>query len=163
MASHVMHALRTKRSELAKSIGDTERKLTKLRVSLANVDAAMSILSPKSGDSDLEQTSRRTRYFRKNDVSRLVRETRRDTKGPLSAAQVAAIVIPRGDFLLHAKYPSQARNARWAIAAQTPNRSQRPLLQHEGVQLEPCYSECSTVCGIGERLITGRDIPASCD
>jgi hypothetical protein len=39
--THVTSALRAKRVEIAAHVHDTEKKLAKLRASLANLDAAM--------------------------------------------------------------------------------------------------------------------------
>jgi hypothetical protein len=44
--THVIAALRAKRLEIAAHVHDTEKKLAKLRSSLANLDAAMNLLTP---------------------------------------------------------------------------------------------------------------------
>lgn len=88
----VLTVLRSKRSEIAEQVHDTEKKLAKLRAALANLDAAMGILSPDH-PGHIPDRKRRTRYFGHNELARLVRETLRDAGKPLSAGEIAASVM----------------------------------------------------------------------
>ena len=137
MAEHVLTVLRTKRSDIAAQVSDLERRLAKLRCALANLDAAMAILSPDHPDHIPNRGQRRAHYFHKNELPRLVRGALRECGKPLSATEIAASCIAakglpasalratvasvgtvlnmgarRGEF---AK-TGQTRNARWAVA-----------------------------------------------
>ncbi|MGH6889409.1 MAG: hypothetical protein ACREHF_09455 [Rhizomicrobium sp.] len=92
MAEHVLTVLRAKRLEIAAQVHDTEKKLAKMRAALANLDAAMGILSPDHPDY-LPDRRRRSRYFAVNELARLVREALRDASKPLTAAEVAAAIM----------------------------------------------------------------------
>jgi len=97
MPEHVLTVLRSKRSEIAEQVHDTEKKLAKLRAALANLDAAMGILSPDHPD-HIADRKRRTRYFAVNELARLVRETLRDAGKPLSAGEVSAAIMAKKGF-----------------------------------------------------------------
>jgi hypothetical protein len=90
---HVMSALRAKRSDIAKQIQATEEKLTEYRTALANLDAAMNILSPEREDFVSPRKRGKTLYFGKSELSRLVRATLREATEPLSAPRIAADAI----------------------------------------------------------------------
>jgi len=91
MSEHVLTVLRSKRTEIAGQVHDTEKKLAKLRAALANLDAAMNILTPEHPDY-VPARGRKTRYFAMNELSRLIRETLRDAAKPLSAGEIAATI-----------------------------------------------------------------------
>jgi hypothetical protein len=70
--THVISALRAKRLEIAAHVHDTEKKLAKLRASLANLDAAMNLLTPGHPDAVPPRRGyRRTKYFARNELPRL--------------------------------------------------------------------------------------------
>ncbi|HEX3430120.1 MAG TPA: hypothetical protein VHT03_04470 [Rhizomicrobium sp.] len=83
MAEHVLTFLRAKRDAISGQVHDTEKKLAKLRGALANLDAAMGILSPDHPDYIARAKSKK-RYFGHNELARLVREILRDANRPLS-------------------------------------------------------------------------------
>jgi hypothetical protein len=132
--THVLTILKAKRTEIAAQVSATEAKLTKLRVALANLDAAMDILTPDHPDY-IAKTRKRTRYFERNEFTRLVRDALRKTAEPLTAGQVAtyamaakglpssahAVVTDMAKYALGALVrdgsavkTGKARNARWA-------------------------------------------------
>jgi hypothetical protein len=99
MTTPVLVALRTKRAEIAQQVHDTERKLAKLRAALANLDAAMNILTPEHPDHIAPRRHpRRGLYFADGELSRLVRERLRDAAKPLSAGEIAAGIIAAKSF-----------------------------------------------------------------
>ncbi len=62
--THVILALRAERLEIAAHVYDIEKKLAKLRNSLANLDAAMNLLMPGHPDAEPPRRGyRRTKYF----------------------------------------------------------------------------------------------------
>jgi hypothetical protein len=90
--THVMSELRSKRAEVAELVHDTEKKLAHLRASLANLDAAMNILTPDHPD-HIAPRRRKTRYFAANELPRLTMDALRKATGPLSAGEIAAHAI----------------------------------------------------------------------
>ncbi|HEY1614823.1 MAG TPA: hypothetical protein VGF97_14145 [Rhizomicrobium sp.] len=94
MAEHVLTVLRAKRTEIAGQVHDTEKKLTKLRVALANLDAAMAILTPDHPDYiPGRRKHMRTAYFSRKELPRLVRDAMRQAGKPLTATEIAAHAI----------------------------------------------------------------------
>jgi hypothetical protein len=73
-------------------VNDAEKRLTKLRCALANLDAAMAILSPDHPD-HVPDRGGRSHYFHRNELPRLVRAALREADRPLSASEIAASCI----------------------------------------------------------------------
>jgi len=136
MTDHVLAALRAKRTEVANLVHDTEKKLAKLRAALANLDAAANILTPEHPD-HIAPRRRKTRYFAKNELPRLVLNILREAQGSLTAGEIAAMAIKAHDLPAAAQYAVQKhvltilntikargtigrsgnnRNAQWAVA-----------------------------------------------
>ncbi len=92
MSEHVLTVLRAKRADISSQVHDTENKLAKLRGAMANLDAAMAILTPDHPDY-VPGRQRKTRYFAMHELSRLIGETMRDAAKPLSAGEIAATII----------------------------------------------------------------------
>jgi hypothetical protein len=92
MAEHVLTVLRAKRDAISEQVHDTEKKLAKLRAGLANLDAAIGILSPDHPDYIAPRKPKK-RYFGHNELARLVREALRDATRPLSAGEIAAAIM----------------------------------------------------------------------
>jgi SRSO17 transposase len=138
MSDLAVIALRKRREEIAGQVHDAEKRVTKLRTALANLDAAIAILTPDHADyvAPRRHYSRQA-YFKRDELSRLVREALRDAGKPLAAGEIAASVIAtkrfpdsahlsitkmivarlgvlagRGDIAKTGK----TRNARWAIS-----------------------------------------------
>jgi hypothetical protein len=92
--THVISALRAKRLEIAAHVHDTEKKLAKLRASLANLDAAMTLLTPGHPDAVPPRRGyRRTKYFARNELPRLTLDALRKAAGPITAGEIAAGAI----------------------------------------------------------------------
>lgn len=88
--THVISALRAKRVEIAAHVHDTEKKLAKLRASLANLDAAMNLLTPGHPDAVAPRRPyKRTKYFSRKELPRLIMDALRKGAGPLTAAHIA--------------------------------------------------------------------------
>ena len=104
--THVISALRAKRLEIAAHVHDTEKKLAKLRASLANLDAAMNLLTPGHPDAVPPRRGyRRTKYFARNELPRLTLTALRKAAGPITAGEIAlAAIRDRG-------LPSSAKEA----------------------------------------------------
>lgn len=137
MAEHVLTVLRAKRDAISEQVHDTDKKLAKLRAALANLDAAIGILSPDNPDYIAPRKPKK-RYFGHNELARLVREALRDASKPLSAGEVAASIMSKKG-LTEAHYRAvtkmvvsrlgafartgavaktgKTRDARWAVAA----------------------------------------------
>jgi hypothetical protein len=152
MTTHVLQALREKRAEIAVQIHQTEARLTKLRVALANLDAATDILKPDHPDYvRTKRDYKRTGYFQTGELPRIVREALRDAKKPLSAGEIAAgfiaerslppsshqVVAGRVAMALgrlgakgQAVKTGRTRNARWAVAS--PRSCYDPRSTQEG-------------------------------
>jgi len=97
MAENVLVVLRAKRDAISGQVHDTEKKLAKLRGGLANLDAAIGILSPDHPDF-IAPAKPRKRYFGHTELARLVREALRDASKPLSAGEVAASIMAAKGF-----------------------------------------------------------------
>jgi len=93
MSEHVLTVLRAKRTEIAGQVHDTEKKLAKLRAALANLDAAMAILTPDHPDYIPSRQRPKAVYFGRNELPRLVRDALREAGKPLSAPEIAAHAI----------------------------------------------------------------------
>ncbi len=92
--THVISALRAKRLEISAHVHDTEKKLARLRASLANLDAAINLLTPDHPDAlPPRRGYRRTRYFARNELSRLMLDTLRKAGAPLTAREIAAAAV----------------------------------------------------------------------
>lgn len=83
---HVVGAIRAKRDEIARQIAEYERRLHKLRSSLASLDAAGAILAPDYGEKFIK---RRPHYFARNELSRLALDALRKASAPMSLGDLA--------------------------------------------------------------------------
>jgi hypothetical protein len=98
--SHVISALREKRALVAGLIEKLERKLEQHRADLTHIDGVLRLFQPDRNPGDIKPKrtyARRTRYFGKNELSRLCREALRD--GDLTSTDdVAARLIELKGF-----------------------------------------------------------------
>jgi hypothetical protein len=101
---HVISALRLKRAEISGHIHDLEKRIGRLRANLANLDATIKLFSPGTNPVAIppKRAYRRTRYFARNELSRLTQDALRTASGPLTSAEIAAAVMqakemPPGD------------------------------------------------------------------
>src|SRR6202045_1639604 len=92
---HVVSALRLKRAEISGHIHDVEKRIARQRSNLANLDATIKLFSPGTNPDDIppKRAYRRTRYFARNELSRLTQDALRTASGPLTSAEVAASVM----------------------------------------------------------------------
>jgi hypothetical protein len=140
--THVVSALRLKRAEISGHIHDLEKRIGRQRANLANLDATIKLFSPGTNPDDIppKRAYRRTRYFARNELSRLTQDALRTASGPLTSAEIAAAVMqakgmPPDDAPLKeivaaraltvlrrlakrgtAMKSGSSRNARWALA-----------------------------------------------
>src|ERR1700730_16091484 len=102
--SHVVSALRLKRAEISGHIHDLEKRVARQRTNLANLDATVKLFSLGMNPDAIppKRAYRRTRYFARNELSRLTQDALRTASGPLTSAEIAAAVMqakemPSGD------------------------------------------------------------------
>jgi hypothetical protein len=93
--SHVVSALRLKRAEISGHIHDLEKRIARQRANLANLDATIKLFSPGTNPDTIpaKRLYRRTRYFARNELSRLTQDALRIASGPLTSAEIAASVM----------------------------------------------------------------------
>ena len=138
MSDHAIAVLRKRREEITGQVHDAEKRVTTLRAALANLDAAIAILTPEHPDYvALRRHYARTAHFKRGELSGLVREAVRDAGKPLAAGEIAAGIIAAKHFpdAAHAAITKmivtrpgvlakrgeiaktgKTRDARWAIA-----------------------------------------------
>jgi hypothetical protein len=102
--THVVSALRLKRAEISGHIHDLEKRIARQRTNLANLDATIKLFSPGMNPDAIppRRAYRRTRYFARNELSRLTQDALRTASGPLTSAEIAVAVMqakgmPPGD------------------------------------------------------------------
>src|ERR1700719_4770744 len=73
---HVISALRLKRAEISGHIHDLEKRIGRQRANLANLDATIKLFSPGANPDAIppKRAYRRTRYFARNELSRLTQD-----------------------------------------------------------------------------------------
>jgi hypothetical protein len=93
--SHVISALRLKRAEISGHIHDLEKRVARQRANLANLDATIKLFSPDTNPDAIpaKRLYRRTRYFARNELSRLTQDALRTASGPLTSAEIAGAVM----------------------------------------------------------------------
>src|SRR5713226_5721559 len=94
---HVISALREKRAKVAGCIVRLERQLDQRRADLTHIDGVPRLFEPES-DPELIQPkrtyARRTRYFARNELSRLCSDALREAGGALMTTdEIAGRVI----------------------------------------------------------------------
>ena len=99
---HVISALREKRAIVAGLIEKLERKLEQHRADLTHIDGVLRLFQPDRDPDEIKPkrtNARRTGYFAKGELSRLVLEVLRDAPGkPLSTDDIAGRVIAAKGF-----------------------------------------------------------------
>jgi hypothetical protein len=92
---HVVSALCAKRAEISSHIHDLEKRVARQRVALTNLDATIRLFSPGTNPDAIpaKRPYRRTRYFARNELSRLVMDALRLASGPLAAADIATAAM----------------------------------------------------------------------
>ena len=89
--THVIPALRAKRAEISGQIHDLDKRIARMRANLANIDAAIQLLSPSTDPDAIppKRTYRRTKYFARNELARMALDVLRRAPGPLAAKEIA--------------------------------------------------------------------------
>src|SRR6202043_2783956 len=94
---HVISALREKRALVSGQIEKLERRLEQHRADLTHIDGVLRLFQPDRDPGDIKPKrtyARRTRYFARNELSRLCMDALRATDGTLMATdQIAEQVI----------------------------------------------------------------------
>jgi hypothetical protein len=83
---HVISALREKRALVAGLIEKLERKLEQHRADLTHIDGVLRLFQPDHDPGDIKPKrsyARRTRYFGRNELSRLCSDALREADGAL--------------------------------------------------------------------------------
>jgi len=100
--THVISALREKRALVAGLIGKLERKLEQHRADLTHIDGVLRLFQPDRDPDEIKPKrtyARRTRYFARNELSRLTLEAFRDAGSKLlSTDEIASRVIGAKGF-----------------------------------------------------------------
>jgi hypothetical protein len=90
---HVISALREKRALLAGLIEKLERKLEQHRADLTHIDGVLRLFQPDRDPGEIKAKrtyARRTRYFARNELSRLCMDALRDADGALLTTDAIA-------------------------------------------------------------------------
>src|ERR1700694_2552385 len=98
---HIISALREKRALIAGHIEKLERKLEQHRADLTHIDGVLRLFQPDRDPDEIKPKrsyARRTRYFARNELSRLCMDVLRETPGLLTADEIAAQVIAAKGF-----------------------------------------------------------------
>ena len=95
MSEHVIPVLRSKRAEISGQILEQEKRITQLRADLANLDAAIRLLSPSMDPGTIppKRAYKRTQYFARNELSRMALDIMRKAQGPLAAREIAVAIM----------------------------------------------------------------------
>jgi hypothetical protein len=87
---HVISALREKRALVAGLIEKLERKLEQHRVDLTHIDGVLRLFQPERDPGEIKPRrvyNRRTRYFARNELSRLTMDALRAADGALQTTE----------------------------------------------------------------------------
>jgi hypothetical protein len=99
---HVISALREKRALVAGLIEKLERKLEQHRADLTHIDGVLRLFQPDRDPGDIKPKrtyARRTRYFARNELSRLCMDALRPADGALMTTdEIAGRVIEAKGF-----------------------------------------------------------------
>jgi hypothetical protein len=117
---HVISALREKRALVAGLIEKLERKLEQHRADLTHIDGVLRLLQPDRDPAEIKPRrtyARRTRYFARNELSRLVMDVLRAADGALMTTDAIAgkVIDGKGfdaaDAALRGLYPRSGVDA----------------------------------------------------
>jgi|SRR5271156_342950 len=99
---HVISALREKRALVSGLIEKLERRLEQHRVDLTHIDGVLRLFQPDRDPGDIKPKrtyARRTRYFARNELSRLVMDALRAADSALvTTDEIAGRVMETKDF-----------------------------------------------------------------
>jgi hypothetical protein len=90
--SHIITALREKRAKVAGCIARVERQLDQHRADLSHIDGVLRLFEPDRDPEAIKpkRSYKRTRYFARNELSRLVLGILREANGKLISADEIA-------------------------------------------------------------------------
>lgn len=93
--THVLSALKAKRSEIMGHIGALEEQANTWRARLAHIDGAILIFSPETDPSAIPTKKRyvQTGYFKGGELARGVSDALRKAGEPISARDVAKTIL----------------------------------------------------------------------
>jgi hypothetical protein len=99
---HVISALREKRALVAGLIEKLERKLEQHRADLTHIDGVLRLFQPEHDPANIKPKrtyARRTRYFARNELSRLCSDTLRAAgSAPMTTDDIASRLIEAKGF-----------------------------------------------------------------
>jgi hypothetical protein len=100
--THVVSALREKRAKVAGCITRLERQLDQHRADLSHIDGVLRLFEPDRDPESIKPKltyARRTRYFARNELSRLVLATLRDADNKrMSTDEIASRALAAKGF-----------------------------------------------------------------
>jgi hypothetical protein len=99
--THVVSALRERRAKVAGCVARLERQLDQHRADLTHIDGVLRLFQPDRDPGEIKPKrtyARRTRYFARNELSRLTLEALRDAGKLLSTDEIAGQVIAAKGF-----------------------------------------------------------------
>jgi hypothetical protein len=98
---HVISVLREKRALIAGLIEKLERKLEQHRADLTHIDGVLRLFQPDRDPGEIKPKrtyARRTRYFARNELSRLTMDVLRASDGLMTTDEIAGRIIETKDF-----------------------------------------------------------------
>jgi hypothetical protein len=99
--THVISALREKRSRVSAIIDRLQRQLDQHRADLTHIDGVLRLFEPEHDPASIKPKrsyARRTRYFRRNELSRLTLDMLRAANGLIATDEIAGRVIETKGF-----------------------------------------------------------------
>src|ERR1700730_10335943 len=99
--THVVTALHEKRAKVSGCIERLQRQLDQRRADLTHIDGMLRSFAPDRDPDEIRPKrtyARRTRYFVRNELSRLCMDALRDAPGLITTDEIAAQVITAKGF-----------------------------------------------------------------
>jgi hypothetical protein len=95
--THVVSALMAKRSEVAGTIADLERRVAQQRADLVHVDAVLRLYAPELQPDSIpfRAVRRRNGWFKPGELVRMVLDILRVAPAPMPTREIAAAVMTR--------------------------------------------------------------------
>jgi hypothetical protein len=94
MSEQAIAALKEKRQKISEYISELYKRIGAQQRNLAYLDAAISLLQPHSPNGPPPKRHyRRSNYFRRNELQRMVMDGLREAKGPVSAGMLAVQAV----------------------------------------------------------------------
>ena len=114
---YALAALKRKRALIAAEIVQLERQLRHKRESLVHVDATLRLLDPSAEPDAIpnKRLPKRIKLFRQGELGRLILDSLRMARGPVSTGEVVAAILAAGGHGKAAK-PTVAPRVRGNLA-----------------------------------------------